>query len=381
MLKDYGINFEIFTKYEQVARNCFPADFVNKENILSLAKEAQIPKENFEYLSDFLDYADAELMHFIWLLYYVQYESEEDFKDKYHSIDAWQMPPEAEAKFPGGVGAAVCLLAVENLKKWVKERNLGEDIIDGYYTRYRYFLELNGGNPGVKGMHRLKGFLYAYTKPFFFRLGRLAFEVTKLEKQVEAYVDEKGNRIYVASPEGRFDSDGALNWKAEPPVYLKKGNVLRAQKFNSMGRLEPQVTEIDLTKYKLFLSKNDYVVSIHIPEGGRLDEQSVAHSFDYAKKIIGKYFPYCKAYVCHTWFIDPILVDEIVKKGGNMEKFADLFDKVSVIDSYNGPIFELVFKTAPKPLEELVPQNEFQQKVLNRALRGEKMYWCYGILK
>ena len=64
-----------------------------------------------------------------------------------------------------------------------------------------------------------------------------------------------------------------------------------------------------------------------------------------------------------------------------MEKFADLFDKVSVIDSYNGPIFELVFKTAPKPLEELVPQNEFQQKVLNRALRGEKMYWCYGILK
>ena len=125
-------------------------------------------KENFEYISNFLDYADAELMQFIWLLYYIQYESEEDFSLDYHSIDAWPMPQKAEEKFPGGVGAAVCLLSAENLKKWVRERNLGEDIIEGYYTRYRYFLELNGGNPGVLGLCRLRGFLYGYSKPFFF---------------------------------------------------------------------------------------------------------------------------------------------------------------------------------------------------------------------
>ena len=60
MLRDYNINFEIFTKHEQAARKSFPADFVNKENILKLAKEAQVPKENFEYLSEFLDYADVK---------------------------------------------------------------------------------------------------------------------------------------------------------------------------------------------------------------------------------------------------------------------------------------------------------------------------------
>ena len=382
MLKDYGIDFELFKKHEQAARESFPTDFVNKDNILKLAKEADIPFDNYKYLDDFLSFADQELMHFIWLLYYVQYESEEDFMLRYHSIDSWPMPLAAEEKFPGGVGAAVCLLAVQNLKKWVSEKNLGEDIIDGYYTRYRYFLELNGGNPGVKGMCRLKGFLYAYTKPFFFRLGRLAFEVTKLEKQVECYLNENGSRVYVASADGRFNSDGELDWKeGKPAVYEKNGNVLKVQKFNDIGRLESKITELDLTKHTLFLSKEDYVVSVHIPEGGRLDEKSVADSFDYAKKIIGQYFPYCKAFVCHTWFIDPILVDEIVKKGGNMEKFADLFDKVSVIDSYNGPIFELIFKTYPRPLEELAPENEFQNKVLERAKRGEKMYWCYGVMK
>ena len=36
MLKEYGIDFGIFTKHEQAARKSFPADFVNKENILKL---------------------------------------------------------------------------------------------------------------------------------------------------------------------------------------------------------------------------------------------------------------------------------------------------------------------------------------------------------
>lgn len=321
MLKDYGIDFELFEKYEQAARKNFPTDFVSKENVLRLAKEANLPTENYNYLTDFLSFADQELFQFIWLLYYVQFETKEDFMLNYHSIDSWPMPKSAEEKFPGGIGAVVCLLAVENLKKWVKERHLGKDIIEGYYTRYRYFLELNGGNPGIKGMHRLKGFLYAYTKPFFFRLGRLAFEVTKLEKQVECYINEEKERIFAASADGLFNSEGVLDWKeGKPAVYEKNGNILRVQKFNTAGRLEPTPTELDLTKYKLFLSKQDYVVSVHIPEGGRLDEKAVADSFDYAKKIIDKYFPYCKAFVCHTWFIDPILVDDgVVKKGGNME--------------------------------------------------------------
>ena len=132
MLRDYGIDFNVFTKHEQAARECFPADFINKENILNLAREAQIPKENFDYLSAFLDYADEELMQFIWLLYYLQFESQEDFSLGYHSLDRWPMPQKAEEKFPGGVGAAVYLLSVENLKKWVEERNLGQDIIEGY---------------------------------------------------------------------------------------------------------------------------------------------------------------------------------------------------------------------------------------------------------
>ena len=383
MLKHYNIENKLFEKYEQAARNSFPKAFVSKENILRLANEAAVPARNFEYLSRFLDYADEELLHFIWLLYYVQFESNEDIIFDYYSIDRWHKPQAAEEKFPGGIGAAVYLLAVENLKKWVKEKGLGEDIIEGYYTRYRYFLELNGGNPGVLGMKRLNGYLYGYSKPFFLRLGRLAFEVARFEKQVECYADDNSNRIFVASAEGLFNADGDLDVKeGSPAIYEKSGNILKAQKFGSYGRLEKEVTNIDLTKFKLFLSKEDFVIKIHIPEGGRLDEGAVAESLAYARDVFGRHFPYCKAFVCHTWFIDPVLVDDgIIKKGGNMEKFADLFDKVTVNDSYNGPIFEHIFKTAFKPLTELRPENDFQKKVLERALSGKKMHWCYGVLK
>lgn len=41
MLKDYGINHELFLKYEQDARNTFSKIFVNKEHVLALADEAQ----------------------------------------------------------------------------------------------------------------------------------------------------------------------------------------------------------------------------------------------------------------------------------------------------------------------------------------------------
>lgn len=53
------------------------------------------------------------------------------------------MPSESEEKFPGGIKAVTYLLSAENLKAWIAERGLEYDIVEAYYGRYRYFVELN----------------------------------------------------------------------------------------------------------------------------------------------------------------------------------------------------------------------------------------------
>ena len=62
-------------------------------------------------------------------------------------------------------------------------------------------------------------------------------------------------------------------------------------------------------------------------------------------------------------------------------KFADRFDIICVTDNENHSLYQHIFQCARCPLGELVPQNDFQAKMLQRAKEGKKTYWSYGILK
>lgn len=382
MLKDYNIDHELFVKYEAEARAAFDPSFVNKEHVLALADEAALPEENKQFLSEFLDYADEELLHFIWLFYYIQYHTDEDFKYDIWYLDTLPMPEESEAKYPGGIKAVTYLLSAENLKKWVKEAGLGYDVVEAYFGRYHYFIELNVITPGTRGLCRLTPFLYGYSKPFLLRLGRLSFQLKHFTNHMEVYVNAKGERIRAALQNYGYDENRLpLNEGGVKPVYEKKGDKLICQTFDNLGRLSEEIIEIDLNEYKLEFSPEDDVVTIHIPEGGKLLMEDIKDSMARARKVFNKFFPNYKGFVCRTWFIDPALRGEVIKDTSNMAMFADMFTVHCEEDQNNHSVFEHVFKVARQPLENLKPRNDFQQRVLDRALRGEKIYWSYGILR
>ena len=165
------------------------------------------------------------------------------------------------------------------------------------------------------------------------------------------------------------------------PVYEKKGDTLICQTFDKKGRLCKDTITVDLNEYSLALTASDDVVTIHIPEGGKLTMESIKESLVRAREIYSKYFPGFKGFVCRTWFIDPALRGEIIKDTSNMAMFADLFEVHCEQDQDNHSIFEHVFKVARQPLENLVPANDFQKRLVDRALRGEKIYWSYGIMR
>ena len=382
MLKDYGINHELFVKYEKSARESFDPMFVSLEHVLAIADEAALPQENKQFLADFFDYADTELLQFIWLFYYIQYHTDEDFKHDIWFLDTLPMPKEAEQKFPGGIKAITYLLAVENLKKWVGERNLGYDIVEAYFGRYNYVAELNLITPGTRGLCRLTPFLHGYSKPFSLRLGRLAFQLKSFTDHMDLYENKDGDRIRVATKNCGYDDNGLpLENGGVTPVYEKKGDTLICQTFDKKGRLCKDTITVDLNEYSLALTASDDVVTIHIPEGGKLTMESIKESLVRAREIYSKYFPGFKGFVCRTWFIDPALRGEIIKDTSNMAMFADLFEVHCEQDQDNHSIFEHVFKVARQPLENLVPANDFQKRLVDRALRGEKIYCSYGIMR
>ena len=64
-----------------------------------------------------------------------------------------------------------------------------------------------------------------------------------------------------------------------------------------------------------------------------------------------------------------------------MLAFANMFDTISAEDNENHSLFEHIFNTVPCDLSTLVPKNDFQKKMLDRAKHGEKMHWGFGILR
>lgn len=139
---------------------------------------------------------------------------------------------------------------------------------------------------------------------------------------------------------------------------------------------------MSLENLELVLKPGDRVLTIHIPEDGPMLYDDVMKSLADAERIFTQYFPTHKAIVCNTWFLDPALRrDGVIKDQSNMARFADLFDVISGTDNCNNSIFEHVFKVKRQPLEDLVPTNGFTERLVNRAIRGEKLYWGYGVLK
>ncbi len=371
-----------FEEYKDAAKGSFDPNFVSPELVLANAHAAVLSEENISFLRDFLDYADDDIMHFIWQYYYLLFETDEDFSSNIWVLDRIEVPKEADEKFLGGVKAVIFLLAAENLKKWGKGKDIDENaLIESYYDRYRYMVSLNYISHETYGLVRLSPFLYGYAKPFILRVGRLNFQLYEFQNYCEMYEDEDGNRIFAALPNYKYGEDGLQCADGFIPTFSRDENFVTAHVFGEKGKLSLEAHKIDLSKYQKKLAPGDRVITVHIPEGGKLTNDIAVKSIQDAQIIFRKYFPPFKAVVCQTWFISPGLRGEVIKDGSNMAAFADLYDIISGSDSDNHSIFEHIFKVKRQPLQNLVPENDFQRRVLERALRGEKLHWGFGVLK
>lgn len=389
MLEKYNIKYGVLLKYEEMALKSYEQNKYrfSKDYILKKCTEASLCPEHEKLLDDFLNFAhkDEDIIKFMWLYYYFQFETCECYLDNLWAggLDDVPVPEVCEEVYPGMLKSVVYLAASDHLADYLKKKSISERYINDYYENYKRFADMNMVTHNTYGLCRLAPFVYGYAYPFIVGVGRFRFQITHFKDYCEVYEDEEGKRKIVATPIYSYNGKGLRDEDSKffPTYEIKKG-ILKAHLFDSIGRLCMKPVEIDLHKNKKVLSKEDLVATIHIPGGGKLSDEIVDSSLAEAKSVLPKFFDKydIRAIVCQTWFLDTQLRDILPPKS-NMIKFQKRFDLVMAADNKNHSLFDHIFNVKPTSLKNLVPKNNFQEIMLRRALNGEKIYWGFGILK
>lgn len=183
------------------------------------------------------------------------------------------------------------------------------------------------GRPGLNQNQMWWSRLYTYTP--LFRLGRLNFVIEPLHKQLNVYKNTKTGAV-VAFPDPGivFTADGYRlrdtenapgNWTS---VLEEVDGKLKGNPFSPKGYAMKQVTELDLSEWKLILKDGDPCLSMHIPAGGGMTPAKCLDSFKKAREFFATYFgdTPAKAIVCSSWIFNNQL-QEILPSDANLVTF------------------------------------------------------------
>lgn len=374
---------ELYRKYAQAAEASFDAARYRfaPQYIASIAYEASLDEANVRLLADFAAGADEDTLRFLWLLYYVQFESGESFWDRLDVLENLPMPEREEREHPGLCHATVCLLARDYVRRRAETLGLPEDTVAVYLANYKRFTEINMRSHGTYGFCRLAYFVYGYACHYLFDVGKLRAQYRR-HVFCEVWENAASERRIFAVPGILYDETGHQNEQGRvSPVLTRTGCVLRGHLFDADGIMDLEAREYDMTGWRCVLRPGDTVLTLHLPVPKLLPEY-VDEALALLPAVAARMHPElsCRAVVCRTWLLDSAL-KTVLPPTSNILSFQQRFDLVMGQDNENHSLFEHIFKTAPVPLDALHPINGFQEKMLERAKRGEKLYWGMGILK
>lgn len=388
LCEKFHLENELLEKYEPDALSSYAENAYRftMSYILDKCAEAELKDAHRDMIVDFMNFAikDEDILKFMWLYYYIQFETEECFMDTlYDKLLPIPLPACCEEKYPGMLKCVVYLLAGDHFKRFIKTYDLSEDFLNVYYRKYRGSCESNIRSNGTYGLCKLSQFVYTFAYPLNVPIGRLNYQILSFKNYCELYEDENGKRFFIALPNYTYDETGHQNRDSDfVPIYQKEGDILTGHTFDELGLLVKEPQTFDLKKIKKLLGPEDKVITIHIPGGSKLTPESVDQSIAEADKFFSKCFAkfHFKAIVCQTWFLDTQL-REILNDTSNMIKFQKRFDLVMAGDNNLHSLFEHVFGVNRTEIDDLKPMNKFQQDMVDRAKAGKKMYWAFGVLK
>lgn len=149
----------------------------------------------------------------------------------------------------------------------------------------------------------------------------------------------------------------------------------------TLGRLEYEPFHHFCERQYGEIKKGDPVILIHIPRGNSLDMDEVTDSLKLAYEYFKDRFDNeTVPFMTHSWLIYPPFLKNVFKKGGNLQKFAELFDIIAE-NTAGYANFPNVFG-CQYPVSDFsgVPQKtSMQRSMLEFIKQGNLMGEGYGI--
>lgn len=246
------------------------------------------------------------------------------------------------------------------------------------------FLKQNieqSGCAGVTSTNRL--YMYMYSKPNIFVLGRLAYEIKTHDAPYVVWRSTTdGSTVPLIQCGTRFNTHGYPDENGSFEATQKESTAeITGYTYTSSGLLDFEPVTLSKAEYTPYIKHDDYILSVHIPGGDSFTPDVVDISFQYADEFFKKYFPQInfKAYTCSSWLLDTGL-ERFMKKESNILSFQSRYRiGLKVVNKIS--LFSNIFKVPNIcPLDELVPANRFQREVLEMVKAGGNLYSGHGYI-
>ncbi len=144
-----------------------------------------------------------------------------------------------------------------------------------------------------------------------------------------------------------------------------------------LGRLEFEKTELewDIKTEDIRIKKGVCVISVHVPQGGKLEPELVKESYGHALGFWGREYPY----ICHSWLLYPRL-SEVLDGGSNIIKFQKPYLIVATSDRER-EAEERIFGSIRKDPMEYQEETRLQKMAKRYLLSGKTLGSGIGILQ
>ena len=152
---------------------------------------------------------------------------------------------------------------------------------------------------------------------------------------------------------------------------------LMAPEVIRLGRLEYEAVTLkrDISVPDLFLPKGKKIIFVHIPQGSRLDDESVGESLKTARQRYGV----GEVFACYSWLMYPGIMN-IIPRNSNIALFQKRFD-IKGADENDRQAEERVFGQALDDPAHYPERTALQRNMKQYLLSGHSLGCGFGILK
>ena len=310
---------------------------------------------------------DENILRFVYLLKHVL--KTEGIFDEILEIE---MPECAENALAYDLASLFSVLPlIADMKARYDARKLPEERFSESLLEFEDNVDNFSRQNKKPGLGILAVWLYKFIHGLILRVGRLNFEIFKgFDADVVVFENGNGEHEFLLCGKG-FSAEITETESAYTGI---RSNPLEPQKREEISLVK--------SEWKPVLRRDDPIVSVHIPSGGKLLPSVCEEAYMKMYEILETYYPdyRYKYFSCeHSWLMDPHLAD-FLPADSNIIRFQEKYTRYQNPANGKGVFDFLFFVPHSTPLADLPEDTSLRKAIKTHYINGGLILEQGGLL-